>query len=154
MNKRRMKRFGAISLVIAGCSIATGLIIYALGQNVNLFYMPTDIVHGIDGKKPEIGQRLRVGGMVVEGSLKRDPKNLYIEFDLHDNNEIITINYEGILPDLFKEGQGVVAQGTLIDKEVIRATEVLAKHDENYIPPELAEGLKQNHSGKGLTYGE
>ena len=97
-----MKRFGAISLVIAGCSIATGLIIYALGQNVNLFYMPTDIVHGIDGKKPEIGQRLRVGGMVVEGSLKRDPKNLYIEFDLHDNNEIITINYEGILPDLFK----------------------------------------------------
>jgi cytochrome c-type biogenesis protein CcmE len=95
-----------------------------------------------DGTKPEVGQRLRIGGMVVVGSVKRDTESLRVSFDLHDVGPKVTILYDGILPDLFREGQGIVAQGVLKDATTIEAFEVLAKHDEEYMPPELAEKMK------------
>lgn len=87
--------------------------------------------------------------MVIEGTVKRDPKTLKVEFDVNDIGPAITIEYEGILPDLFREGQGIVAQGVLIEPTRLRATEVLAKHDENYMPPELGDKMKQQHGAMG-----
>jgi cytochrome c-type biogenesis protein CcmE len=109
-----------------------------------LFYTPTEIVEGKapDGAKPHIGQRLRIGGLVMEGSVKRDEKTLDVSFDLIDSGPIVTVIYKGILPDLFREGQGIVAQGHLIEPNIIEAFEVLAKHDEEYMPPEVAEAIK------------
>lgn len=87
--------------------------VYALNQNMDLFYTPTELVNGKDGKKPEVGQRLRIGGMVVVGSVSRDNESLRVSFDLQDVGPKVTILYDGILPDLFREGQGIVAQGVL-----------------------------------------
>ena len=91
---------------------------------------------------PFVGQKLRIGGMVVPGSVKRDETSLDVEFKLIDTGPMVTIRYHGILPDLFREGQGIVAQGTLIEPDVIEAFEVLAKHDEEYMPAEIAEAVK------------
>ena len=116
MNPRRKSRLSIIIFVILGISIATGLVLYALRQNIDLFYTPSEVVEGKDGnpdQKPEVGQRIRVGGMVVEGSVSRDPKSLKVRFDVNDIGPSITVEYEGILPDLFREGQGIVAQGVL-----------------------------------------
>lgn len=130
--------------VILGVGVTVGLIMYALNQNIDLFYTPTELVEGKeDGTKPQVGQRLRIGGMVVEGSVKRDPQSLKVRFDLADVGPAVTVEYEGILPDLFREGQGIVAQGELIDARTIKASEVLAKHDENYTPPEIEEAMKK-----------
>ncbi|MEG3768431.1 cytochrome c maturation protein CcmE, partial [Alteromonas sp. 14N.309.X.WAT.G.H12] len=109
---------------------------------IDLFYTPSQIVDGRDGKRPEIGQRLRIGGMVVPGSVQRDKDSLEVSFDLVDTGPVVTVKYAGILPDLFREGQGIVATGTLVDNRLIKAQEVLAKHDEEYMPPELAEQMK------------
>ncbi|NAX33542.1 cytochrome c maturation protein CcmE, partial [Vibrio sp. V29_P1S30P107] len=124
----------------------TGLILYALSQNMDLFYTPTELVNGKKGKKPEVGQRLRIGGMVTVGSVSRDPNSLKVSFLLHDVGPTVKVEYEGILPDLFREGQGIVAQGVLKDATTIEAFEVLAKHDENYMPTEIAEALQKNHA--------
>ncbi|GAL11627.1 cytochrome c-type biogenesis protein CcmE [Vibrio astriarenae] len=145
MNPRRKKRLGIISAIFVGMALTVGLIIYALNQNMDLFYTPTELVNGKSGVKPEVGQRLRIGGMVVEGSVSRDPSSLRVSFDLHDVGPKVTIVYDGILPDLFREGQGIVAQGVLIDSTTIEAFEVLAKHDEEYMPPEVAEAMKKTH---------
>jgi len=148
MNPRRKKRlFIIVSLVIL-LSAAIGSMLYALQQNIDLFYTPSEILEGKDlgngkiGAKPQIGQRLRIGGMVVEGSVVRSETNLDVQFKLADTGPMVTIKYNGILPDLFREGQGIVAQGILIASDTIEATEVLAKHDEEYMPPELAEKMK------------
>ncbi|ELJ8441319.1 TPA: cytochrome c maturation protein CcmE [Vibrio cholerae] len=146
MNPRRKKRLGVVLAILFGLSATIGLIIYALNQNMDLFYTPTELVYGKEGKKPEIGQRLRIGGMVVEDSVKRDPNSLKVSFDLHDVGPSITVTYDGILPDLFREGQGIVAQGVLVEPTKIEAFEVLAKHDENYMPPEIAEAMKKTHA--------
>ena len=142
MNPRRQKRlyaFSAIILIVAG---AVGLMLYALNQNIDLFYTPSEIVDGKEGLKPQVGQRLRIGGMVVPGSVARDQESLAVTFDLTDTGPTVKVSYNGILPDLFREGQGIVATGTLIEPNLIKAEEVLAKHDEEYMPPELAEKLK------------
>ena len=105
MNPRRKSRLSIIIFVILGISIATGLVLYALRQNIDLFYTPSEVVEGKDGnpdQKPEVGQRIRVGGMVVEGSVSRDPKSLKVRFDVNDIGPSITVEYEGILPDLFR----------------------------------------------------
>ena len=152
MNPRRKSRLSIIIFVILGISIATGLVLYALRQNIDLFYTPSEVVEGKDGnpeQKPEVGQRIRVGGMVVEGSVSRDPKSLKVRFDVNDIGPSITVEYEGILPDLFREGQGIVAQGVLKEPTLLEATEVLAKHDENYVPPELGEKMKKMHKPMG-----
>ncbi|QLE83882.1 MULTISPECIES: cytochrome c maturation protein CcmE [Shewanella] len=148
MNNRRKKRLALASALIGGVAAIASLLLYALNSNLNLFYTPTEIVHGKTdtGVKPEAGQRIRIGGMVTEGSVVRDPNSLHIEFAVHDaaGGEVI-VTYDDLLPDLFREGQGIVAQGTLTDDGKLEATEVLARHDENYMPPEVAEAMGQSH---------
>ena len=130
---------------------------YALSQNIDLFYKPSEIHYGKEdtGLKAKIGQRLRVGGLVVPDSVKRDPDSLKVTFKLADmkmpisfdaNDPMITVKYDGILPDLFREGQGIVANGALANGFVIDASEVLAKHDENYMPKELADAAGEGHA--------
>lgn len=147
MNPRRKKRFGLMIALVLGVGATIGLVLYALNQNMDLFYTPTEIVNGKpDGSKPHVGQRLRVGGMVVNNSVKRDPNSLRVTFQVADIGPAVTVEFDGILPDLFREGQGIVAQGELINKLTVRATEVLAKHDENYMPPEVAEAMNKHHN--------
>jgi cytochrome c-type biogenesis protein CcmE len=144
MNPRRKQRLFAVLAILLLISSGAGALLYALNENVDLFYTPSDLVNGLgkDKTKPVVGQRLRIGGMVVAGSVKRDERTLKVSFDLVDTGPTVTVHYDGILPDLFREGQGIVAQGVLIDATNIQATEVLAKHDEEYMPPEVAEALK------------
>ena len=154
MNPRRKSRLNLILLVLLGVAIASGLVMYALRSNIDLFYTPSEVVYGKnddESTKPEVGQRIRVGGMVVAGSVKRDAKSLKVQFDVNDIGPSITVEYEGILPDLFREGQGIVAQGVLKEPTVLQATEVLAKHDENYVPPELGDQLKKAHQPMGIN---
>lgn len=146
MNPRRQKRLMVVSAIVVVVGAAIGLMLYALSQNIDLFYTPSEI---IDGKQigentviPQVGQRLRIGGMVVPGSVRRNKDNLAVSFDLVDTGPIVTVSYEGLLPDLFREGQGIVATGILNKTNHIVAHEVLAKHDEEYMPPELAEKMK------------
>jgi len=160
MNPRRKKRLTIVGSVLVGIGAVAGLVLYALSQNIDLFYTPSEITAGKEetGIKPSIGQRIRIGGLVVPGSVKRDPENLKVSFKLsdmknpivfNDNDPMITVYYEGILPDLFREGQGIVANGTLAEHPPtglsIEASEVLAKHDENYMPAELAEAAGKKH---------
>ncbi|GAA3538503.1 cytochrome c maturation protein CcmE [Zobellella aerophila] len=145
MNPRRKKRMALLVAVVVGLSAMTALMLYALQQNIDLFYTPTELVQGKgeDKLKPEPGQRLRIGGLVVPGSVQRDQQSLRVSFELVDaGGEKVTVLFDGILPDLFREGQGIVAQGNLKDARTIEAFEVLAKHDEEYMPPEVAEALK------------
>ena len=145
MNSRRKKRLIITSSLIIALSVALGLVLFALQQNIDLFYTPSEIIDGKNetGVRPEVGQRLRVGGMVVDGTVKRDPESLKVSFDLIDNGGgIVTVFFDGILPDLFREGQGIVAQGELLNATQINAFEVLAKHDEEYTPPEVVKALE------------
>lgn len=155
MNPRRKKRLTLAVALIAGITGITSLLLYALNTNLNLFYTPSEILHGKEdtGIKPQIGQRIRIGGMVTMGSMVRDPDSLHVEFAVHDGSggEII-VTYDDLLPDLFREGQGIVAQGILSAPGRLQATEVLAKHDENYMPPEVAEAMGKNH--KKLDYSQ
>lgn len=144
MNPRRQKRLITVSALILSFAAVIGLILYAMQQNIDLFYTPSELIEGKgEGKiKPQVGQRLRIGGLVVPGSVRRDETSLKVSFDLIDTGPKVTVTYEGILPDLFREGQGIVAQGTLTKANEIAAFEVLAKHDEEYMPPEVAEAMK------------
>jgi cytochrome c-type biogenesis protein CcmE len=138
MNPRRKRRLTIVLAILVSVSGAVGLALFALEQNINLFYSPTQIA---TGEAPH-GARIRAGGMVVEGSVVRDTQSLLVRFDLTDFAESVPVEYTGILPDLFREGQGIVAQGSLDERGVFTAVEVLAKHDENYMPPEVAQALK------------
>jgi cytochrome c-type biogenesis protein CcmE len=142
MNPRRQKRLMVVSAIILVVGGAIGLMLYALSQNIDLFYTPSEIIEGKEGQIPQIGQRLRIGGMVVPGTVKRNQDTLSVSFDLVDTGPVVTVSYHGILPDLFREGQGIVATGILTTNNHIEAHEVLAKHDEEYMPPELAEKMK------------
>ncbi|STO55598.1 cytochrome c-type biogenesis protein CcmE [Canicola haemoglobinophilus] len=154
MNPRRKSRLSIVLFILLGISVASALVLYALRQNIDLFYTPTEVVYGKNDEshaKPSVGQRIRIGGMVVEGSVERDPKSLKVKFDLNDIGPSVTVIYEGILPDLFREGQGIVAQGILVEPTVLNATEVLAKHDENYVPPELDAQMQKVHKPMGVS---
>lgn len=154
MNPRRKSRLKVVLAIFTGVAVAAGLALYALSQNIDLFYTPSEIHYGKNDDpktKPQVGQRIRVGGMVVEGSVKRDDKTLKVNFNLNDIGPAIEVEYEGILPDLFREGQGIVAQGTLVEPTKLVATEVLAKHDENYMPPDLSDKMKKQHSTMGIS---
>lgn len=144
MNPRRKQRLFAISGIALLVTASVGVMLYALQDSIDVFYTPTEIIEGKQktGVKPNIGQRLRIGGMVVEGSVSRDPESLAVSFDLVDTGPKVTVQFDGILPDLFREGQGIMATGILQNKALIVAHEVLAKHDEEYMPAELAEQLK------------
>jgi cytochrome c-type biogenesis protein CcmE len=132
-----------VGVVLAGVVLATVLALTAIGENMLYFFSPSQVKAG---EAPQ-GRTLRVGGLVVEGSVRREPQSLAIQFDLTDNAHTITVRYTGILPDLFREGQGIVAMGSLSPGGVLEADEVLAKHDENYMPPEVAEALKMAEKG-------
>ncbi|WP_298445015.1 cytochrome c maturation protein CcmE [uncultured Ferrimonas sp.] len=148
MNPRRKKRLVFATALIGGVAAIASLLLYALNSNLDLFYTPSEVVQGRkdSGLMPEVGQRIRVGGMVVAGSVERDPSSLKIAFKVADTGPSITVLYDGMLPDLFREGQGIVAQGTLVKPGVLEASEVLAKHDENYMPPEVAEAMGEKHN--------
>ncbi|WP_312759597.1 cytochrome c maturation protein CcmE [Pantoea brenneri] len=154
MNIRRRNRLYAVLAILIGLSLATALVMYALRSNIDLFYTPSEILYGKGEahEVPEPGQRLRVGGMVMPGSVKRDPNTLAVSFKLYDASGVVSVSFEGILPDLFREGQGVVAQGVLEAGNRIIAKEVLAKHDEKYTPPEIEDAMKKNHNGPQSLY--
>ena len=138
MNPKRKQRLILVLFIVFGVSTAVGLTMFALSQNINLFYSPKQIAAG----EAPVDTRIRAGGMVVDGSVKRDPDSLEVSFGMTDYESTVTVQFTGILPDLFREGQGIVAQGKLDSDGVFQAVEVLAKHDENYMPPEVAEALE------------
>jgi len=140
MHPVRKQRLFLVLFIALFSSIAIGLVIYALRGNINLFYPPADVVAG----KAPVGKPIRVGGMVVKGSVQRSEDSLAMNFQLTDYKATVRIDYTGILPDLFGEGQGAVASGVLNGKGVLVATEILAKHDENYMPPEVADALENS----------
>lgn len=137
MNKRS-KRKVLIFAIVFGVALATVLGLTAFEENLLYFYSPTQVKAGEAPK----AHSFRVGGLVVDGSVHREKDSLKIQFDVTDNSETMTVEYSGILPDLFREGQGIVAMGNLQPDGRFVAQEVLAKHDENYMPPEVAAALK------------
>ncbi|GGN17143.1 MULTISPECIES: cytochrome c maturation protein CcmE [Marinomonas] len=155
MHPVRKKRLLVITVLVLILSAVVGLVMYALQQNINLFFSPSQIVMGEAPRNTNI----RAGGMVVKGSVTRHSDTLAVAFDVTDFQHKVTIEYRGILPDLFREGQGIVALGRLNEEGVFEATEVLAKHDEKYMPPEVSEALKnaqssmdENHASTQSTY--
>ncbi|MBZ9559443.1 MULTISPECIES: cytochrome c maturation protein CcmE [unclassified Modicisalibacter] len=135
--KRRQRLLALLSLVVLA-ALAVGLTGYALRSNINLFFTPSQIA---DGEAP-VGRQIRAGGMVEKGSVVRDADSLDVRFTVTDFDSTLEITYSGILPDLFREGQGVVVVGKLADDGVLHADQVLAKHDEKYMPPEVADALE------------
>lgn len=138
----RRRRLWTIGLLLLGMAGATTLILQAFEQNLMYFYSPSDISAG----KAPAARDFRIGGMVVKDSVKRDRDSLTVTFTLTDYAQETVVTYDGILPDLFREGQGIVANGQLDASGVFVAREVLAKHDENYMPPEVAASLKKPES--------
>ena len=149
MRAKRKQRLYLVILLVAGLSVAVGLTLMALQQNINLFFTPTQIVNG---EAPQ-GVAFRIGGMVVDDSVKRSDQDLSVQFQVTDTAKSVPVLYTGILPDLFREGQGVVALGRLEGKTFV-ASEVLAKHDENYMAPEAAEAIKQANEQMYKAQGE
>ncbi len=137
--KSRHKKLMVIVLALAGIGIAAALILNAFQSNLVFFFSPTEVAAG----KSPIDRAFRIGGLVEEGSVKRDPDGLTVRFVVTDTAKSMPVTYKGILPDLFKEGKGVVAEGKIGGDGVFTATQVLAKHDENYMPPEAAQALEQ-----------
>jgi cytochrome c-type biogenesis protein CcmE len=137
MHPARKKRLGLIILGLSALALVSGLILYALRQNINFFYAPTQIAN----HEAPLNHPIKVGGLVVSGSVQRG-KDLDIRFDISDNAHSLHISYSGILPNLFRENQGVIAVGKLTDPQHFHATQILAKHDENYMPPEVADSLQ------------
>ena len=134
MNPLRKQRAYALIAILVGSLLATWLIISALSQNMNLFYSPSEI----KSQNIDFNSLIRAGGMVKEGTIKKDTETLKVSFVVTDYQNDLVINYEGILPDLFDENAGVVVRGNLNIDGTFNAIEVLAKHDENYMPPEVA----------------
>ena len=136
MNPKRKQRLYLTAFLFLIATGVTTLLIQISGENMNMFYPPEDVVSG----KAPVGERLRAGGMVLDGSVMRSSQDLGVTFVLTDHQgSEFSVRYTGILPDLFREGQGILVEGQLNDSGVLEATEVLAKHDENYMPPELME---------------
>ena len=144
MNPQRKKRLFIVLGLLAGVGIAVALALVALQQNINLFYSPTQIANG----EAPAHTRIRAGGMVAEGSVQRSADSLDVAFVVTDYAANVTVRYRGILPDLFREGQGIVALGRLNDDGELLADEVLAKHDENYMPPEVTKALNESGQSK------
>jgi len=139
MTPARRKRLVLVLGIVAGVGLAAFLATQAFRSNVMFFFDPTEVAAG----KPPQGERFRLGGMVVKGSLVKTPGSLDVKFEVTDFKSTVPVTYDKILPDLFREGQGVVAHGRMHDG-VFVADEVLAKHDEKYMPPEVAKSLKDH----------
>lgn len=155
MNIRRKNRLWIACAVLAGLALTIGLVLYALRSNIDLFYTPGEILYGKreTQQMPEVGQRLRVGGMVMPGSVQRDPNSLKVTFTIYDAEGSVDVSYEGILPDLFREGQGVVVQGELEKGNHILAKEVLTERELDVLH-ELAQGLSNKQIASVLNISE
>ena len=138
MHPIRKQRLQVVILIVVAASVAAGLIAYMLGQNANYFYTPSQIAAG----EAPINVSIRAGGMVVEGSVLRSQDSLDTRFKVTDGAASVEVVYSGILPDLFAEGEAAVATGILDANKLLTARQVLAKHDENYTPPEVAEAME------------
>jgi cytochrome c-type biogenesis protein CcmE len=144
VHPKRRNRLIVVLFLVAGAGISVGLVLMALSENINMFYPPDAVVSG----EAPVGAQIRAGGMVLDGSVSRDPDSLDVSFVLTDYaGSEFTVRYSGILPDLFREGQGIIVQGSLGESRVFEANQVLAKHDENYMPPELAD-MSPGHQKK------
>ena len=141
--KPRHKRSIAIACGLAALGVATTLVLNAFNSNLVFFFSPTQVA----AKEAPLGRSFRVGGLVEMGSIKREPQGLTTRFVVTDMAKTIPVTYTGLLPDLFKEGKGVVAQGKLGADGIFKADQVLAKHDENYMPPEAADALAKAKAG-------
>ena len=140
MHPLRKQRLGIVVFILLASAAAAAFLGYALRENINLFSPPADIVAG----KAPVDKKIRAGGMVEEGSVERATDSLKVRFRVTDYSASVAVAYEGILPDLFAEGEGVVVTGRLAEDGVFYADEVLAKHDENYMPPEVSEALEKS----------
>lgn len=138
MMPARKKRLTLVIIMVIGIATAVALALKSFNENLMFYFSTSDVKQG----KAPANKLFRLGGMVVNGSVHRDGKSLKVNFDLTDYQSLVTVEYTGILPDLFREGQGIIAKGKLNEKGAFVAQEVLAKHDENYMPPEVAESLK------------
>jgi len=143
--KPRHKRLAIIGGIVAAVGVAAALVLNAFQSNLVFFYSPSQVA----AKEAPLGRTFRIGGLVKEGSLKRE--GTAVQFAVTDTAQTIAVQYQGILPDLFKEGKGVVAQGSLGPDGTFHATEVLAKHDENYMPPEAASAMAKARKDKGMS---
>lgn len=144
MRPVRKKRLQLVIFLMIGAAIVIGLVLFALRQNINLFFTPKQIAAG----EAPVGQQIRAGGLVVDGSVERATDSLYVEFVITDTVDQVRVAYDGILPDLFREGQGIIAIGRLDEAGVVQASEVLAKHDENYMSPEIQKAIEEaGHPG-------
>lgn len=141
---RKQRRSILIGMCLAVLGLAVGLIMFALEDSIVFFYSPSDVAE----KNIRPGQRIRLGGLVAEGSVKRG-ENTTVSFSVTDTAKTIPVTFTGVLPDLFREGQGVVTEGKLRGDGVFVADNVLAKHDENYMPPEVAEALRKQGVWRG-----
>ena len=137
-HSHRRKKLGLIIVMVLGVGVAVAMVTMALKENINLFFSPSQVIAG----EAPTGHTFRIGGMVTTGSVKRSKDNLEVYFEVTDTAKNLPVVYTGILPDLFREGQGIVAQGKLRHDGVFVASEVLAKHDETYMPPEAADAIK------------
>lgn len=136
MHPLRRQRLIAIVALLLGLGLAASFVLLALNENLDVFHSPTDVADG----KVQSGKRFKLGGVVLEDSTERDPQSLLVSFVVTDRFREVPVRYQGILPDLFKEGQSVIATGSL-ENGVFTATQVLAKHDETYMPKEVAEAI-------------
>jgi cytochrome c-type biogenesis protein CcmE len=136
---RRQRRISLIAVSLGVLALAVGLVLSALRESIVFFNSPTDVVQ----KQVTAGTRIRLGGLVASGSVQRSD-NMQVKFQVTDGNNAVTVAYQGLLPDLFREGQGVVTEGALDQAGVFRADTILAKHDENYMPKEVADSLKKS----------
>jgi|TARA_B110000116_G_C16730326_1_gene533413 cytochrome c-type biogenesis protein CcmE len=143
MHPKRKQRLFLVLFVVVFASVAIGLMLFALRENINLFYPPSKIVSG----EVPLNTTIRAGGCVVPGSVQRSKTNLDVVFVITDGNAEVEVLYNGILPDLFSEGEAAVVSGKVNERRVIEATQVLAKHDESYMPPEVAEAVSDAGPG-------
>ena len=139
MNPKRRKLLFTVIFIVLGTGTAVGRVLAAFQQNLLYFYSPLQVMNG----EAPTSRNFRIGGLVVNGSVKRDPNSLAVRFGLTDTVDTITVTYDGVLPDLFREGQGIIANGKLLSNGTFKANEVLAKHDEKYMPPEVADAIKK-----------
>jgi len=140
MTPTRKRRLVAILLILAGVGVAGTIAFFSLQQNLLYFQSPSEVAQ----LAMPAGRQFRLGGLVENGSLVRDANGLGVQFVVTDGLKAVTVNYVGILPDLFQQGKGVIARGALDDAGTFQASEVLAKHDENYMPPEVADALRKS----------
>lgn len=138
MNLKRKRRLQFLGVIMMLAAIVVALVLYALKQNINLFYTPSQIAK----QELPIGHTVRIGGMVAKNSIQHAPNSLDVQFTVTDEVNSVVVMYQGILPDLFREGQGIVVLGKLGRDGLFHAAQVLAKHDENYMPPEAKHALQ------------